>query len=133
MSNRTLRKIRGIIGLLLVAPNVSVAAAAQADKSKAAKAPPAVKEDLGEWLLAGREGECTPTSILARKGPEYNDIHSPYQLVEKLRAAGHQAEIKEYKAGTRPAVEVRAPTAGLAVMFVKKEFCDKVAAGAEKK
>jgi hypothetical protein len=50
-----------------------------------------------------------------------------------LRAAGHQAEIKEYKAGTRPAVEVRAPTAGLAVMFVKKEFCDKVAAGAEKK
>lgn len=98
--------------------------AAQADRSKAAKAPPVV-EDPGPWLLAGREGECAPTSILAKKGPEYNDIQSPWQLAEKLRAAGHKAEIKEFKAGSRPSVEVRAPTAGLYVMFVKKEFCDK--------
>lgn len=99
--------------------------AAQADRSKAAKTPPVV-EDPGPWLLAGREGECSPTSILAKKGPEYNDIQSPWQLAEKLRAAGHKAEIKEFKAGTRPSVEVRAPSAGLYVMFVKKEFCDKV-------
>ena len=61
------------------------------------------------------------------KGPEYNDIQSPYQLVNKLRAAGHKAEVKEFNAGIRPAVEVRAPSAGLYVMFVKKEFCDKLA------
>jgi len=47
-------------------------------------------------------------------------------LVERLRAAGHKADIKEFKAGTRPSVEVRAPSAGLYVMFVKKEFCDKL-------
>jgi len=98
--------------------------AAQATRSKAAKTPPVV-EDPGPWLLAGREGECAPISILAKKGPEYGDIQSPYQLAEKLRAAGHKAEIKEFKAGTRPSVEVRAPSAGLYVMFVKKEFCDK--------
>lgn len=100
--------------------------AAQPDKTKTQKAP-AVKEDPGPWLLAGREGECAPLSILSKKGPEYSDIESPNQLVEKLRAAGHKAEIKEFKAGTRPAVEVRSPSAELYVMFVKKEFCDKPA------
>ena len=99
--------------------------AAQADRSKAAKAPLPVVEDPGPWLLAGREGECAPISILSKKGPEYGDVQSPWQLAEKLRAAGHKAEIKEFKAGTRPSVEVRAPSAGLYVMFVKKEFCDK--------
>ena len=98
--------------------------AAQTDKTKVSKAPP-VMEDPGPWLLAGREGECAPISILSKKGAEYSDIQSPAQLVERLRAAGHKADIKEFKAGTRPSVEVRAPSAGLYVMFVKKEFCDK--------
>ncbi len=74
------------------------------DKPKVSK-PPAVTEDAGSWLLAAREGECAPTSILSRKGPEYSDVQSPYQLVDKLRAAGHQAEIKEFKTSTRLAVE----------------------------
>jgi hypothetical protein len=122
------------LSMLAMLMSASFAQAAQpTDRSKTAKAAPIVKEDPGPWLLAGREGECAPTSILARKGPEYADIQSPYQLVEKLQAAGHKAEMKEFKAGTRPAVEVRAPTAGLAVMFVKKEFCDKAAPGPEKK
>lgn len=127
-------KVPWTLLLLLVAGDFSFAHAAQPDKSKTTKTPPpAVKDDPGPWLLAGREGECAPTSILGKKGPEYNDIQSPQQLVEKLRAAGHKAEIKEFKAGTRPAVEVRAPSAGFAVMFVKKEYCDKVAPEAEKK
>jgi len=50
-----------------------------------------------------------------------------------LQAAGHKAEMKEFKTGTRPAVDVRAPSAGLAVMFVKKEFCDKIAPGPAQK
>ena len=128
--------IRGKIPELLMLFTLASASFAQAaqpaDRNKTTKAP-VVKEDPGPWLLAGREGECTPTSILARKGPEYADIQSPYQLVEKLQSAGHKAEVKEFKAGTRPAVEVRAPTAGLAVMFVKKEFCDKPAPVQEKK
>jgi hypothetical protein len=98
--------------------------AAQGGRTKAQKAPSA-KEDAGPWLLAGREGECVPLSILSKKGPEYSDIQSPHQLAEKLRAAGHDAEIKEFNAGTRPAVEVRAPSAGLDVMFIKKDLCDK--------
>lgn len=127
------RKIPGLLMLFLLAGSASFAEAAQRDKGKTKKAPPVVKEDPGSWFLAGREGECTPTSILGKKGPEYNDIQSPQQLVEKLRAAGHEAEIKEFKAGTRPAVEVRSRSAGFAIMFVKKEFCDKVSPGPENK
>jgi hypothetical protein len=120
--------------ILLVAGSVSFADAAQSDKGKTTKTPPsAVKEDPGPWLLAGREGECTPTSLLAKMGPEYSDVQSPHQFVERLQAAGHKAEMKEFKAGIRPAVEVRAPSAGIAIMFVKKEFCDKVPSATEKK
>jgi len=133
MMDPTPGKITGLLMLFLLAGTNSFAEAAQPDKGKTTKPPPVAKEDPGPWFLAGREGECAPTSILGRKGPEYNDIQSPYQLVEKLQAAGHKAEIKEFKAGTRPAVEVRAPSAGLAVMFVKKESCDKIAPGPEKK
>jgi hypothetical protein len=108
--------------------------AAQGGRTKAQKAPSA-KEGPGPWLLAGREGECVPLAILSKKGPEYSDIQSPHQLAEKLRAAGHDAEIaeiKEFNAGTRPAVEVRAPSAGLDVMFIKKDLCDKPPPPAEK-
>ena len=121
------KTLRGISPLLmLVAISVS-AHAAQSDTAKNPKTPPgkAAKEVQATWLLAGREGECTSLSILSKKGPEFSDVKSPYQLAETLEATGHKAEIKEYKAGSRPAVEVRAPSAGLHVMFVKKEFCDK--------
>jgi hypothetical protein len=134
MTDCKFAKLSGALSVLLLAGSFSFSHAAQLDKGKATKAPPAaVKEDPGPWLLAGREGECVPTSILGKKGPEYNDIQSPYQLAEKLRAAGHQTEMKEFKAGTRPSIEVRAPSAGFVVMFVKKEFCDKAAPGPEKK
>jgi len=106
--------------------------AAQPSKSKPQKTP-AAEEKPGTWLLAGRKGECAPLSILSKKGPEFGDIHGPYQLAEKLRAAGHKADVKEFKAGTRPAVEVRAPTAGLHVMFVRKELCGKKPPVPEKK
>ena len=133
MMDSKLRKLPWALSLFLGAQGFSLSHAAQPDKGKTTKTAPAVKEDPGPWLLAGREGECAPTSILSKKGPEYADIQSPQQLVEKLRATGHQAEMKEFKAGTRPSVEVRAPSAGLAVMFVKKEFCDKVAPQDKKK
>jgi hypothetical protein len=73
------------------------------------------------------------TRELLSLSPEYSDLQSPSQLAEKLRAAGHRADVKEFKAGSRPSVEVRAPSAGLYVMFVKKEFCDKPLPGPEKK
>ena len=72
-----------------------------------------------EWSLAGQEGKCIPLSALAKKGPEFQDIQSPYQLVEK----SHKAEIKEHKAGSRPAVEVRVPSRDLYVMFIKSSAC----------
>ncbi len=117
--------------LCLLARSPALADAAQSAKGQGTKTPPAA--DPRPWFLAGREGGCAPTSILGRKGPEYNDIQSPQQLVEKLQAAGHKAEMKEFKAGTRAAVEVRAPSAGLAVLFVKEEFCDKIESGPERK
>ncbi|HKY09211.1 MAG TPA: hypothetical protein VJQ55_13250 [Candidatus Binatia bacterium] len=132
MADLARANILPLLVLLVLAGGASPAGGAQSGKSKTPQPPPAAKEEPGQWLLAGREGECAPTSILAKKGPEYSDIHSPQQLVEKLRAAGHKAEMKEFKAGSRPAVEVRAPSAGFAIMFVKKEFCDKLAPGPEK-
>ena len=79
--------------------------------------------ETGEWSIAGQEGKCIPLSALTKKGPEFHDIQSPYQLVEKMRAAGHKAEIKEHKAGSRPAVEVRIPSRDLYVIFVKSSAC----------
>jgi hypothetical protein len=79
--------------------------------------------ETSEWSLVGQEGRCIPLSTLTKKGPEFQDVKSPYQLVEKMRAAGHKAEIKEHKAGSRPAVEVRVPSRDLYVMFVKSSTC----------
>jgi hypothetical protein len=79
--------------------------------------------ETGEWLLAGREGKCVPLSALTKRSPEFQGIKSPDQLVEKMRAAGHKVEIKEHKAGSRPAVEVRIPSRDLYVMFVKSSDC----------
>ena len=95
-----------------------------ATKERPGKAAP-TKEDNATWQLAGREGDCTPLSLLEKKGEQYKNVKSPYQLAEKIRAAGHKADLKEFKAGSRPAVEVRAPDAGIHVMFVKQEHCDK--------
>ena len=132
MLNPMSQYLFGLVIMLIFTATPALLAAGEAGRSKAQEPSPA-KEDPGPWLLAGREGECVPLSLLSRKGPEYSDIQSPHQLAEKLRGAGHEAEIKEFNAGTRPAVEVRAPSAGLDVMFVKKELCDKAPPPAEKK
>jgi hypothetical protein len=112
------------------------AGAAQVAKSAPTKAPAtkaAPIDDKATWLLAGREGECVPLSMLESKVTEFKGIKSPYQLSEKLKAMGHKAELKEFKAGIRPAVEVRAPSAGIHVMFIKQENCDKKPPADEKK
>jgi hypothetical protein len=79
----------------------------------------------GEWFLAGKEGSCLPLSVLAKRGDDMKDVESPYQLVEKMRAAGRKADLKEYKAGSYPAVEVRVPSRNLHVMFIKAGQCGK--------
>ena len=107
---------------------------AQPAKAPAAKAVTQATpiDDKATWLLAGREGECAPLSVLESKVLEFRGIKSPYQLGEKLKAMGHKVDLKEFKAGVRPAVEVRAPSAGIHVMFIKQENCDKKPAAAEK-
>jgi hypothetical protein len=101
-------------------------------KEQPTKTPPADDKNV-TWKLAGREGDCAPLDILSKKGPAYSDIKSPTDLVEKLKANGHPAEMKEFKAGIRPAVEVRAPSAGIHVMFVRQEHCDKKLPAIDKK
>ena len=111
--------------------------AAQHAKGSAAKEQPNKTPSIDDknmtWKLAGREGDCVPLDILSKKGPAYSDIKSPKELVDKLKANGHPAEMKEFKAGIRPAVEVRAPSAGIHVMFVRQEHCDKKPPVVEKK
>ena len=108
---------------LRLAAAAGQAVKAPAQKPAAAKAQPA--NESGIWFLAGRHGECAPLSILERKATGLKSVTSPNQLAEKLRAMGHKADIKEFNAGMRPAVEVRAPSAGIHVMFVRKEHCDR--------
>jgi len=81
--------------------------------------------EAAEWFVIGKESECLPLSILEKKGAEFRALESPYQLAEKMRAAGHKAEIKEYKATSRPAVEVRVPDLQFYVMFMKADVCRK--------
>jgi len=81
--------------------------------------------DAADWFLVGKEGECAPLSILEKKGPEFHGLESPYQLAEKMRAAGYKAEIKEHKAASRPSVEVRVPDRQLYLMFMKADLCHK--------
>jgi len=114
-------------GLLAAQPAKTPTAKEQPNKT-----PPADDKNV-TWKLAGREGDCTPLDILSKKGPAYSDIKSPQDLVEKLKANGHPAEMKEFKAGIRPAVEVRAPSAGIHVMFVRQDYCDKKLPTVDKK
>lgn len=111
-----------------------LAQGAQRSKASAVKAAgqAAPVDDQAIWRLAGREGACVPLSILERKSAAFKGIKSPYELGEKLKAMGHKVDLKEFKAGIRPALEVRAPSAGIHVMFIKRENCDKKPA-AEKK
>ena len=81
-----------------------------------------------DWFLVGREGECVPLSVLAKRGADLRDVKSPYDLAEKMRAAGHPAEIIEHNAGSRPAVEIRVPSRDLYVMFLKADVCNKTGA-----
>src|SRR5258706_1174261 len=92
-----------ILGTIIVSSTWSTGAQVaktKATKEPAAKATPApepLRDDSATWLLAGREGECTPISLLAQKSTEFNVVKGPNQLAEKLRAMGHKAEIKEFK------------------------------------
>jgi hypothetical protein len=111
-----------VVVLLAVVCLPLTARAAQPAKTKS---PPA-KERAATWLLAGREGECAPLSLLEKKGAEFRGIESPEELAKKMRAAGHKVEVKEHILASRPATEVRVPERGLYVMFVKTELCAKV-------
>ena len=124
-----------IVWVMAILAMPAVTHAAQPTKAPPTKAtaPAAPIDDKSTWLLAGREGECVPLSMLESKVVEFKGIKSPYQLTEKLKAMGHKAELKEFKAGIRPAVEVRAPSAGIHVMFIKQENCDKKPPADEKK
>jgi len=113
-------------------PVAAQPAKAPAAKAQSQKTQPADDKNV-TWKLAGREGECVPLEILSKKGPAYSDIKSPKELADKLKANGHQAEMKEFKAGLRPAVEVRAPSAGIHVMFVRQEYCNVKPPAIEKK
>ena len=84
--------------------------------------------EAADWFLAGRDGDCLPLSVLAKLGADLRDVKSPYDLAEKMRAAGHAAEVKEHNAGSRPAIEVRVPSRHLDVMFLKADLCNKTGA-----
>ncbi|HEY7557622.1 MAG TPA: hypothetical protein VIH18_22715 [Candidatus Binatia bacterium] len=119
-----LQYLPSVLLFLVVAGLPPRASAAQSVKTKPAPA----KERPAVWLLAGREGECAPLSLLEKKGSEFRGIESPDHLAQKMRAAGHKVEIKEHNLASRPAVEVRVPERGLYVMFVKAELCAKMEA-----
>ena len=76
-----------------------------------------------EWYLMARHGDCTPLSSLARKGAEFHGLQTPYQLIDKMRAAGHQVEVKEHTSPNGSMVEVRVAAKDIAVIAVTAETC----------
>ena len=76
-----------------------------------------------EWFLMAREGGCAPLSSLARKGPEFRGLQTPYELIDRMRAAGHQVDVKEHTTPKGPMVEVTVATKEIAVMVVTAEIC----------
>ena len=117
----TSEKLLALPAILAVLCLPIIVEAAQVSEPPPAKVE-ANKQESATWLLAGREGECAPLSLLAKRGPAYAEVKSPADLAEKLRANGHKADVKEFKAGTRPAVEVRAQLADIHVMSERKNF-----------
>jgi hypothetical protein len=83
----------------------------------------AVAAASGDWFLMGRHGECAPLSSLTRKGPEFGGLRTPYELIDKMRSAGHQVEVKEHHTPKGAAVEIHVPAKELAVMIVPAGFC----------
>ncbi len=76
-----------------------------------------------DWMLMGRHGECAPLSSLARKGPEFRGLQTPYELIDRMRAAGHLVDVKEHATPNGPMVEVHVPVKEIAVMVVTAAFC----------
>ncbi len=76
-----------------------------------------------EWFLMAREGGCAPLSSLAKKGPEFIGIQTPYQLIERMRAAGHRVEVKEHATANGPMVQIHVAAKGIAAMAVTAEIC----------
>jgi hypothetical protein len=120
MVHATPERIAGLLILFLLAASLSLAEAAQPSKGETTKT-----RTFG--FVASRPRRLRFSEEKGRS----TAIQNPQQLVEKLQSAGRKAEVKEFQAGARSAVEVRAPAAGLAVLFVRKEFCDKIGPGPE--
>jgi len=76
-----------------------------------------------EWFLMAREGGCAPLSSLARKGPEFRGLKTPYELIDRMRAAGHKVEVTEHTTPKGPMVEVTVAAKEIAVMVVTEEIC----------
>ena len=76
-----------------------------------------------QWFLMGRHGECAPLSSLARKGQEFRGLQTPYDLIDRMRGAGHPLDVKEHSTPKGTMVEVHVPAKGIAVMVVTAEFC----------
>ena len=76
-----------------------------------------------EWFLMAREGGCAPLSSLARKGPEFRGLQTPYELIDRMRAAGHQVDVKEHTTPKGPIVEVHVPAKEIAVMVISADMC----------
>jgi len=83
---------------------------------------PAVAET---WVLMGREGGCVTITEAARRKSEFNDVVTPEDLVQKLRAKGHTVTLREMGTPEVRVVSVEAPSAGLAVTFAPEKICRK--------
>jgi hypothetical protein len=76
-----------------------------------------------EWFLMAREGGCAPLSSLVRKGPEFSGLQTPFELIDRMRAAGHRVDVKEHATPNGAMVEVHVPAKEIAVMVVTAGVC----------
>lgn len=76
-----------------------------------------------QWLLMARHGECFEIEKLKRKVPDLGDINDPYSFVKFMRQKEHTVTSTVMIETKGKAVEVRAPEAGLSLIFVSPELC----------
>ena len=90
--------------------------------------------NLERWFLISRHGECAEITILQNKIPDLGNIKDPQAFIAFMEGKGHKVIVKdlysnERKEIQRMAFDVRIPSEGLSLLFVKgiicKEFIDR--------
>jgi hypothetical protein len=84
--------------------------------------------DQENWFLMSRHGECVAIASIERKVPDIGDIDTPQEFVAHMERKGievisNDLYAKERKGLQGIAFDIKIPSEGLSLMFVKRFMC----------